>query len=553
MTTSQRFTLVAAILGSTVVFLDSTVVNVALPAISEDLDAGLAGQQWVVEAYLLALVALMLVGGSLGDQFGRRRMFVAGLAGFGATSALCAIAPSDEFLVGARALQGVAGALLVPGSLALVASAFEGPARGKAVGTWTAFTGIATVLGPAGGGWMVDSLDWRWIFWVNLPLIAVTVLLTLGHVKESRDPEAFLGIDWSGIALSALGLGGPVLALIEQPAHGWADPIVFVPLLVGIACFALFLRHEARAEHPMLDLGLFRIRNFWVANLTTFTAYAGLIGGLFFVPLYLQQIAGYSALESGLATTPISIVLFVLSPRFGRIASDTGPRLPMSAGPLLAGVGMLVMMRIGPDGDYLADVLPAVLIFALGLAATVAPLTATVLDSVEERHAGIASGVNNGISRVAGLLAIAILGAVISAVFGSALDDELGRAPLSPAAERSVEDAKRQPLGSPDTADLGAAEAERVDAAAADASTDAFRLGIAIGGVLMIIGGVVAGMGIVNPPRPEEAPEFEPSMAPRAATAGECGRHSGPSAPSPVPGSLAEPVGAGSGGIDTAL
>jgi EmrB/QacA subfamily drug resistance transporter len=545
---SQRWTLVAAILGSTVVFLDSTVVNVALPAISEDLDAGLAGQQWVVEAYMLTLVALMLVGGSLGDQFGRRRLFTIGLVGFAATSALCAISPSDEFLVGARALQGCAGALLVPGSLALVASAFEGAARGKAVGTWTAFTGIATVIGPAGGGWVVDNLDWRWIFWVNLPLVAVTIALTIRHVGESRDPDAHRGIDWGGIALSAAGLAGPVFALIEQPTVGWGDPAVWAPLLGGIACFGLFLAHEARTEHPMLDLGLFRIRNFWVVNLTTFTVYGGLIGGLFFVPLYLQQIAGYSALESGLATTPISVVMFVLSPRFGRMASETGPRVPMCIGPIVAGIGMLLLLRIGPDGNYAGDVLPGILVFSLGLSATVAPLTATVLDSVEERHAGLASGVNNGISRVAGLLTIAVLGAVISGVFGSALDDKLsGPPPLSPAAARSVEDAKRQPLGTPDSAGLGAVEADRLDAAAGDASTEAFHLGIAIGAVLMILGGIVAGLGVVNPDRREE------HVAPRAATAGECGRSSEQPCPSPVPGSLGEPVAAGSSGIDTAL
>ena len=224
MSRQQRLTLVATILGSTVVFLDSTVVNVALPAISDDLDAGLAGQQWVVEAYMLTLVSLLLVGGSLGDQFGRRRMFVAGLIAFGATSILCALAPSVEFLVGARALQGIAGALLVPGSLAIVAATFEGAARGKAVGTWTAWTGIATVIGPAGGGALIEALSWRAIFWVNLPLIAVTVALTLHSVRESRDPDAFRGIDWLGIALSAAGLGGPVFALIEQPTHGWGDP-----------------------------------------------------------------------------------------------------------------------------------------------------------------------------------------------------------------------------------------------------------------------------------------------------------------------------------------
>jgi len=509
----ERLTLVATILGSTVVFLDATVVNVALPAIGDDLGAGLAGQQWVVEAYMLAMVSLLLVGGSLGDQFGRRRMFVAGLIAFGATSALCAIAPSDEFLIAARALQGVAGALLVPGSLAIVAATFEGAERGKAVGTWTAWTGIATVFGPAGGGALIDLLSWRAIFWVNLPLVAVTALITLRAVRESSDPDAPRGIDWLGIALSAIGLGGPVFALIEQPTHGWGDPLVWAPLLAGVACFALFLLYEARARHPMLDLALFRIRNFAVANLTTLAAYAGLIGGLFFVGLFLQQVVGYSALEAGLATTPISVLLFVLSPRFGRLASGTGPRLPMTVGPIVGGLGLLLMLRVGADADYLTDVFPAVVVFGLGLSATVAPLTATVLDSVQERRVGIASGVNNGVSRVAGLLAIAVLGAVISAQFGADLDSELGTRPLSPAGEQAIGDAKAQPLGLPKTADLARAEATRLREASRSASTSAFHLGVLLAALLMIAGGIASGVGIEDPRRRAGEEAAEPQHA----------------------------------------
>ena len=518
MTAQQRLTLIATILGSTVVFLDSTVVNVALPAISDGLDAGLSGQQWVVEAYMLTLVSLLLVGGSLGDQFGRRRVFVIGLIAFGATSILCAVAPSEEFLIGARALQGIAGALLVPGSLAIVAATFEGAERGRAVGTWTAWTGIATVVGPAGGGALVGLLSWRAIFWVNIPLIAATVALSLHAVRESRDPEAFRGIDWLGIALSAVGLGGPVYALIEQPARGWSDPAVWVPLLGGIACFVLFGLHEARTRHPMLELSLFRIRNFLVANLTTLAAYAGLIGGLFFVGLFLQQVAGYSALEAGLATTPVSLILFFLSPRWGRLASGTGPRLPMSLGPIVGGIGLIMLLRVGADADYVVDVLPAIIIFGLGLSATVAPLTATVLDSVEERHVGIASGVNNGVSRVAGLLAIAVLGAVISASFGSRMDDDLAGASLSAPASGAVAAAKEKPLAVPGVAALGSAEASRVRSAAADASTSAFHLGVLIAGLLMIAGGVVAGIGIENPRR-----EIAAVPTRGAAAAGECG------------------------------
>jgi EmrB/QacA subfamily drug resistance transporter len=522
MSRQQRLTLVATILGSTVVFLDGTVVNVALPAISEGLDVGLAGQQWVVEAYTLALVALLLVGGSLGDQFGRRRIFVIGLIAFGVTSALCAIAPTDEFLIAARALQGVAGALLVPGSLAIVAATFDGAARGRAVGTWTAWSGIATVLGPAGGGALIGLASWRAIFWVNLPLIVATVALTVHAVQESRDEDAFLGIDWPGILLSAIGLGGPTFALIEQPAHGWGDPMVWVPMVAGVLCFGLFILREATARHPMMPLSLFRIRNFWVANLTTLTAYAGLIGGLFFVSLFLQQVAGYSALEAGLATTPISVLMFFLSPRFGRIASGTGPRLPMCVGPIVGGIGLLLLLRIGTDPNYVIDVLPGLLIFGVGLSATVAPLTATVLDSVDEHHVGIASGVNNGVSRVAGLLAIAVLGAVISAHFGSKLDEELGAVPPSGPVAGAVAEAKEKPLAVPDTERLPPPEAERVRQAAVDASASSFHLGIVIGGILMIAGGIVAGLGIENPRRREE-PAREAISTRGAAAAGECG------------------------------
>jgi len=520
-TRQQRLTLIATILGSTVVFLDSTVVNLALPAIAEGLDAGLAGQQWVVEIYMLTLVSLLLVGGSLGDQFGRRRIYVAGLIAFGLTSALCAVAPSVGFLIAARALQGVAGALLVPGSLAIVAATFAGEARGRAVGTWTAWTGIATVIGPAGGGALIGLTSWRSIFWVNLPLIAGTVALTLHSVRESRDPDAFRGIDWSGIGLSAAGLGGPVFALIEQPTRGWGDTVVWAPLIAGCACFVLFLLRERRAVHPMMDLGLFRIRNFAIANLTTLSAYAGLIGGLFFVGLFLQQVAGYTPLEAGLATTPISVLLFALSPRWGKLASGTGPRLPMSAGPIVAGLGLILMLRVGSGADYLTEVLPAILVFGLGLSATVAPLTATVLDSVEERHVGIASGINNGVSRVAGLLAIAVLGAVISAHFGNVLDSELGNRPLGPGGSEAVSEAKAQPLAVPDAEGLPPPEARRVVAASADASTSAFHLGCLIAGLLMIAGGTAAGLWIQNPRHRVEA-----VPAGSTAQAGECGHSS---------------------------
>ena len=549
MSRAQRLTIIATILGSTVVFLDATVVNVALPAISDDLDSGLADQQWVVEAYLLALVALMLVGGSLADQFGRKRMYVLGLVGFAVTSAACAVAPNSETLIAARATQGLAGALLVPGSLAILAHTFEGAERGKAVGTWTAWTGIATVIGPAGGGALIELLSWRAIFWVNLPLIVVTVWLTLRAVEESRDPQADRAIDWPGIVMSALGLGGPVYALIQQPTHGWGDPMVFVPLVGGLLLFGAFLLWESRYRHAMLDLSLFRIRNFWVTNLETLIVYAGLIGAFFFLALFLQQTMDYTPLEAGLATTPVSVVMFFLSPWFGRVSSSTGPRIPMAVGPIVGGIGLLLLIRLDSDSGYLTDVLPGMILFGLGLSATVAPLTATALNSVEERRAGVASGINNGVSRVAGLLAIAILGAVIAGSFKSSIDEEIAGASLSPEASRAVADAKEKSLASADTSGLPADEATFVANSVADASERAFHIGMALAGGLMIVGGVIAGIGIVNPREPVRS---EPEYVPRAAAAGECGRSSEPSGPpSPVPGTLAaEPVGAP---MDTSL
>jgi EmrB/QacA subfamily drug resistance transporter len=512
----KRFTIIATILGSTIVFLDATVVNVALPAISDDLNAGLADQQWVVEAYALATVSLLLVGGALGDQFGRRRIFTLGLIGFGATSLLCALSPSSSFLIGARALQGLTGALLVPGSLAIIAATFEGAERGKAVGTWTAWTGIATVIGPAGGGALVEAVSWRAIFWVNLPLVVYTVWLTRTHVAESLDPEADRAIDWLGILMSALGLGGIVFGFVEQPMHGWGSPIVMVPLIGGSVLFASFLVWEHRYRHSMLDLKLFKIRNFAMTNLETLIVYSGLIGALFFVTLFLQQTVGYSPLEAGLATTPISLIMFFLSPVFGRIATSTGPRAPMCVGPIVGGIGLLLFMRVDADASYLGDVLPAVLVFGLGLSATVAPLTATALNSVAENRVGVASGINNAVSRIAGVLAIAIFGALVAGKFGSTVDSKLADSSLGAPAERAVSKAKDNPLQTPATGGVPPAEATEVVTATQAGAEDGFHLAMMTAGTLMIVGGVVAGIGLRNPPR-EKAYD-----APRAAPAGEC-------------------------------
>ncbi len=521
MTRTQRLTLIATILGSTIVFLDSTVVNVALPTIQEDLDTGLAGQQWIVEAYMLTLVSLLLVGGSLGDLFGRRRLFVIGLIGFAICSVLCAIAPTSETLIGARALQGITGALLVPGSLAILAATFEGEARGRAVGLWTAWAGISTLIGPVGGGLLVE-IDWRLIFWVNLPLIAFTIWLALRAVSESSDPEAVHGIDWLGIGLSAFGLAGPVFALIEQPTYGFSDPIVWVPLVGGIACLFLFVWWESRTSAPVLPLELFRSHNFSTVNLATLCVYAALGGAFFFITLFLQQVAGYSAFQAGAATTPVTLMMFALSGRFGALASRIGPRIPMGVGPLIAAVGLGLLTMLDSDPNYVTQVLPAMVLFGLGLAMTVAPLTTTVLDSVEERHVGVASGVNNAFARVATVLAIAALGAVVSAQFSSALDERIADRQLSAEASAAVDSAKEQPLSGGDVGNVPAGEAATLDTEILDSSESAFHLGMLIATVLMVVGGVIALLGVRNPERP---PDRAPAPGPgAAATAGECGR-----------------------------
>jgi MFS family permease len=372
------------------------------------------------------------------------------------------------------------------------------------------------VIGPAGGGALIDALSWRAIFWVNIPLIVVTLLVTRAAVMESKDPEADRTIDWLGIALSATGLGGPVYALIQQPTHGWGDPMVWVPLVGGVALFGAFLVWVSRYRHSMLDLSLFRIRNFAITNVETLIVYAALYGAFFFITLFLQETLDYSPLIAGLATTPVSVILFVLSPIFGRFSTATGPRLPMAVGPIVGGLGLLLLIRVSADADYVTDILPGILVFGLGLSATVAPLTATALNSVQENHVGVASGINNGVARIAGLLAIAILGAVISGSFDSTIDENLSRTQLSAQGQEAVSDAKQQPLGVPDTGDLASEEANRVRTAATDASETGFHLGLGLAGALMIVGGVIAGIGIENPKRKTE---YE---APAAAPAGEC-------------------------------
>jgi EmrB/QacA subfamily drug resistance transporter len=423
-TARGRWVLAATVLGSSMAFLDATVVNVALPTIGRDLHTSLAGLQWTITAYTLTLAGLILLGGSLGDRFGRRRVFLIGVIWFAVASAICGVAPDIAVLVVARAVQGIGGALLTPGSLAIIQSTFSPDDRPRAIGAWSGLGGVAGAVGPFLGGWIVGSVGWRWIFLINLPLAAAVVAVTVRHVPESRDPDAHGRFDIAGSVLTALSLAGITEALIE--AQSGSPVIVTVSAIVGLAAgvgFVLLEQHRARYPDrvpPMLPLSIFRNREFTAINVITFIVY-GAMGAVFFLlVLDLQVVAGFSPLEAGVSLLPSTAALLLLSARAGALAQKVGPRWLMTGGLLTAAAGLLLLTRIGPNASYVADVLPAVLLFGVGLSMTVAPLTATVLASADDRHAGIASGVNNATARAAGLLSVAGLPAVVG-LTGAAL------------------------------------------------------------------------------------------------------------------------------------
>ncbi len=505
---AKRLTLAACILGSGIALLDATAVNVALPTIQRDLGGGLAAQQWIVNGYLLTLGSLILLGGSLGDIFGERRVFALGVGGFGLASLLCAVAPSIGALIAARALQGVAGALLTPSALAVIVATFPERERGPAIGSWTAWGGIAGVIGPLVGGELLALASWRWIFLINLPFVVACELLILVAVPGRRPDAAGTRLDLGGAALAVLTLAGPVFALIEQPRLGWRSPAVLAPLLVGLALGVLFLLQERRSRAPMLPLGLFARRNFAIGNAQTLMMYAGLSAMLFFLTLYLQQVGRYSPLHAGLAMLPVAVVMFLLSRGFGALADRHGPRALMGLGPLVSAAGLaLLALAAGVPVDYWTDVLPGLALFSLGLSMTVAPLTAAVLAGVERRQAGIASAVNNAIARTAGLVGTAALGALVAAQFAASLDSRLAGRPLSAAGRSAVVEAKRLTLGAPTPADLAAGERGALLRASDGASVVAFRLGIGAAAALVAAGGAIAAVAIRNPRRVVRARE----------------------------------------------
>jgi EmrB/QacA subfamily drug resistance transporter len=500
MSRDQRLVLIASILGSFVAFLDIAVVNVALPAIRVEVGGGLAAQQWIVDAYLLALGSLILTAGALSDRFGRKRVFVGGLVGFALTSLLCAAAPSIQILILARGLQGVAGALLVPSSMAMIISNFHGPSQGKAIGTWTAWTGISFVLGPMAGGALVDAGSWRWVFAINVVPVAAT-LAVLSRVKPEARPAHRTPVDLVGAALCVVGLGGIIYGLIEAPTRGWGVPSIYLPLAGGLVAFTAFLLFERNTAHPMLTFELFTNRNFTAGNLATVAIYAGLTVATFLLTVFVQQVAGYAAITAGLALVPVTLIMFVLSPVFGRLAARRGPRLFMTVGPVTAACGFALLLRVDASASYVSQILPGVLVFGLGLSATVAPLTAAVLGDINERHAGIGSAINNAIARVAGLLAVAAIGAVVDARFAASIDRETSATHTFDApALGFLREARRQPLDTTVPPHLPSRSRTALQPLLAKASVEALHAGLWSMAALMALGGVISAVGLKNPP-----------------------------------------------------
>jgi EmrB/QacA subfamily drug resistance transporter len=459
-----RWVLLATVLGSGMAMLDATAVNVALPSIGDDLGADLGGLQWTLNGYTLTLASFILLGGSLGDRLGRRRLFVLGTIWFALASVLCGLAPNIEMLVGARLLQGVGGALMTPGSLAIISASFAGADRSRAIGAWSGLGGIAGAAGPFLGGWLVEVWSWRLVFLINLPFAALVVWVARRHVPESVDPTASSTFDLPGTVLGALGLAGLTYASIAGGERG-ADPVVVAAGVLGVLALAGFVWVERTSDHPLVPTGLFGSRQFTVANIVTFMVYGALGAVLFLLVLQLQVVAGFSPLAAGTSLLPMTLIMLALSARSGALAARIGPRLQMTAGPLVAACGLLLMLRIGPDASYPTDVLPAVVVFGLGMTTLVAPLTATVLAAAPTRHAGAASGVNNAVARSAGLLAVALL----------------------PPIAGLTGDVYRNPL----------------------AFESGFHMAIWIGAGMLALGGLLSAVGISNRPQGVERQENE--------------------------------------------
>ena len=502
---AKRWTLAATILASSMTFIDGTVVNVALPALQADLHATITDVQWVVEAYALFLGALILVGGSMGDQFGRKRVFLAGVAFFTSASILCSAATSPRALVAGRALQGIGAAFLVPGSLAIISATFDAADRGRAIGTWSAFSAITTAIGPVTGGWLIEHVSWRAVFVLNVPLAAIVLVLSLRFMTESRDPTFFTGggapppppTDWSGAALAVLGLGGIVFGLLDWPNRGVRDPLVAGALASGALSLVLLLVVERRVRNPMLPLDLFRSRTFTLANVLTLLLYAALGVVMFLVPMNLIQVQRYAATAAGAAILPFPIIMFVLSRWSGALVARIGRRVPLTIGPAVAALGVALYARPGIGGSYWTTFFPAVVVLGIGMAITVAPLTTTVMSAVDTARAGVASGINNAVARVAGLLAIAVFGVVLTRTFDARVKPRLDRLRLAPSARAEI-DRQLPRLAGADVepeSSIDAPQRTAVRQAIDEAFVSAFRL-VMIGAAALALAAAAVGAAI---------------------------------------------------------
>jgi EmrB/QacA subfamily drug resistance transporter len=496
---ARQWTLVATIIGSSLTFIDATVVNVALPALQADLHATITDLQWVIEAYALFLGSLILVGGSMGDQFGRRRIFLAGVLLFTLASVACGLATSTRALIVARAIQGGGAAFLVPGSLAIISATFDDAERGRAIGTWSGFSAITSAIGPVVGGWLIEHVSWRAIFFLNVPLAALVIVLSLRCMSESRDETRGSRVDWTGAALAVVGLGGIVFGLLEWPRPGASRSMVLAAIAGGVVALAAFLIVEHRAPGPMLPLGLFRSRTFTLANVLTLFLYGALGTVLWLVPLNLIQVQHYTATAAGAAFLPLPILMFVLSRWSGGLVARVGSRLPLTIGPIVAAAGLALYARPAIGGSYWTTFFPAIVVLGFGMALVVAPLTTTAMTAVETQHAGVASGVNNAVARVAGLMAIAVFGIALVRIFNARVEPALDQLGLSAPARAAVNRELPKLAGAEIDAPMDGVERAGTQRAIDEAFVSAFRL-VMIGASGLALAAAAAG-GLIRQQR----------------------------------------------------
>jgi EmrB/QacA subfamily drug resistance transporter len=501
---TAAWVLAATILGSAMASIDATAVNVALPSMQRSLQATASDLQWVIEAYSLFLASLILVGGALGDRLGRRKVYAAGVVLFTVASVACGASPTIGFLIAARSIQGIGGACLIPGSLSIISAAFDTSSRGKAIGTWAGFSTITTAIGPVLGGWLAQAASWRWVFFINLPVAVVTLFLLYRHVPETKDEEVTGPIDWLGALLVTGALGGIVYGLIQAGPQGFGDRLVAGNLLAGVVLLVAFVVVEARSSSPMMPLEVFRSRNFTGSNLLTFLLYGGLSGSLYFLPFNLQQVQGYTPTAAGAAFVPFTIIVFVLSRWAGGLVHRYGAKRPLIVGPIITGMGFLLFSVPGIGGSYWTTFFPAVVVMSLGMSLVIAPLTTTVMSALPTHRSGVASGVNNAVTRAAGLLAIAVLGLVVAGTFAPSLETHLNSLHVTPAVRTALDAQRSKLVGATVPAAVSAPEKVKLGLALKESFVTAFRAAMLVAAALAFASALFAAW-LIDGRQPEQA------------------------------------------------